>query len=178
MLSTFATNAYILHEKCRSGAFCKGGYACSACCPFNTVLSCHGCVLTAAVCLWQVYDAVDLDPYGTPAQLLDSAVQAVSEGGLLLITATDMAGEPVGAALGHGPMWEHSPSAKTHTCQNRNATWTQRWGRYRVYPVHSPLCRVPGAAHGRRNAHCSTPLTVRHESEVRRYLLQIDTTRC
>lgn len=41
----------------------------------------------------QVYDAVDLDPYGTPAQLLDSAVQAVSEGGLLLITATDMAGE-------------------------------------------------------------------------------------
>ena len=35
---------------------------------------------------------MDLDPYGTPAQLLDSAVQAVSEGGLLLITATDMAG--------------------------------------------------------------------------------------
>ncbi len=35
---------------------------------------------------------MDLDPYGSPAQLLDSAVQAVSEGGLLLITATDMAG--------------------------------------------------------------------------------------
>ena len=35
---------------------------------------------------------MDLDPYGTPAQLLDSAVQAVSEGGLLLVTATDMAG--------------------------------------------------------------------------------------
>lgn len=40
----------------------------------------------------QLYDAVDLDPYGTPAQLLDTAVQAVSEGGLLLVTATDMAG--------------------------------------------------------------------------------------
>ena len=37
------------------------------------------------------YDAVDLDPYGTPAMLLDSAVQCVGEGGLLLVTATDMA---------------------------------------------------------------------------------------
>lgn len=34
---------------------------------------------------------VDLDPYGTPSIFLDSAVQAVSEGGLLLCTATDMA---------------------------------------------------------------------------------------
>ena len=39
-----------------------------------------------------IYDAVDLDPYGTPVQLLDSAVQAVAEGGMLLVTATDMAG--------------------------------------------------------------------------------------
>ena len=39
----------------------------------------------------QVYDAVDLDPYGTPAHLLDSAVQAVADGGLLMVTATDMA---------------------------------------------------------------------------------------
>lgn len=38
------------------------------------------------------YDAVDLDPYGSPVQFLDSAVQTVSEGGLLLVTATDMAG--------------------------------------------------------------------------------------
>ena len=38
------------------------------------------------------YDAVDLDPYGSPVQLLDSAVQAVSEGGLLMVTATDMGG--------------------------------------------------------------------------------------
>eukprot|EP00878_Enallax_costatus_P042476 GHUV01049846.1.p2 GENE.GHUV01049846.1~~GHUV01049846.1.p2 ORF type:complete len:105 (+),score=24.09 GHUV01049846.1:1275-1589(+) len=38
-----------------------------------------------------VYDAIDLDPYGTPVQFLDSAVQAVSEGGLLAVTATDMA---------------------------------------------------------------------------------------
>ncbi len=39
------------------------------------------------------YDAVDLDPYGSPVQLLDSAVQAVSEGGLLMVTATDMGGQ-------------------------------------------------------------------------------------
>lgn len=41
--------------------------------------------------LSQAYDAVDLDPYGTPAELLDTAVQSVAEGGLLLVTATDMA---------------------------------------------------------------------------------------
>lgn len=40
------------------------------------------------------YEAVDLDPYGSPSQFLDTAVQAVSEGGLMLVTATDMAGEP------------------------------------------------------------------------------------
>ena len=38
------------------------------------------------------YDAVDLDPYGSPTHFLDSAVQAVGEGGLLMVTATDMAG--------------------------------------------------------------------------------------
>jgi len=41
-----------------------------------------------------VYDAVDLDPYGSPCQLMDSAVQAVAEGGMLMVTATDMAGQP------------------------------------------------------------------------------------
>ncbi|KYQ89797.1 hypothetical protein DLAC_09767 [Tieghemostelium lacteum] len=37
------------------------------------------------------YDVVDVDPYGSPAKFLDSAVQVVSEGGLLCITATDAA---------------------------------------------------------------------------------------
>jgi tRNA (guanine26-N2/guanine27-N2)-dimethyltransferase len=41
--------------------------------------------------LLQAYDAIDLDPYGTPAHFLDSALQAVAEGGLLAVTATDMA---------------------------------------------------------------------------------------
>ncbi|KAL5210442.1 hypothetical protein ABZP36_006065 [Zizania latifolia] len=37
------------------------------------------------------FDVVDIDPYGSPSIFLDSAVQAVADGGLLLCTATDMA---------------------------------------------------------------------------------------
>ncbi|RLU19894.1 hypothetical protein DMN91_008453 [Ooceraea biroi] len=37
------------------------------------------------------FDAVDLDPYGSPSKYLDGAVQCVSDGGILLVTATDMA---------------------------------------------------------------------------------------
>ncbi|KAL0461561.1 UNVERIFIED_CONTAM: putative tRNA (guanine(26)-N(2))-dimethyltransferase 1 [Sesamum latifolium] len=37
------------------------------------------------------FDVVDLDPYGTPSTFLDSAVQSVVDGGILMCTATDMA---------------------------------------------------------------------------------------
>ncbi|XP_068622642.1 tRNA (guanine(26)-N(2))-dimethyltransferase isoform X2 [Battus philenor] len=37
------------------------------------------------------FSAIDLDPYGCPSMFLDSAVQSVQDGGLLLVTATDMA---------------------------------------------------------------------------------------
>ncbi|KAJ6668032.1 hypothetical protein lerEdw1_016353 [Lerista edwardsae] len=37
------------------------------------------------------FDVIDLDPYGSPSVFLDAAVQAVSEGGLLCVTCTDMA---------------------------------------------------------------------------------------
>ncbi|CAM8968100.1 unnamed protein product [Rhodiola kirilowii] len=37
------------------------------------------------------FDMVDLDPYGTPSVFLDSAVQSVVDGGMLMCTATDMA---------------------------------------------------------------------------------------
>ncbi|KFK37699.1 hypothetical protein AALP_AA3G017300 [Arabis alpina] len=37
------------------------------------------------------FDVVDLDPYGSPSIFLDSAVQSVTDGGLLMCTATDMA---------------------------------------------------------------------------------------
>jgi tRNA (guanine26-N2/guanine27-N2)-dimethyltransferase len=37
------------------------------------------------------FDVIDLDPFGCPSIFLDSAVQSVKSGGVLLITATDMA---------------------------------------------------------------------------------------
>ena len=37
------------------------------------------------------YDVIDLDPYGSAAHLLDAAVQALSDGGLLCVTCTDSA---------------------------------------------------------------------------------------
>ena len=37
------------------------------------------------------FDVVDLDPYGTPSVFLDTAVQTVADGGLMCVTATDMA---------------------------------------------------------------------------------------
>eukprot|EP00026_Physarum_polycephalum_P005395 Phypoly_transcript_05429.p1 GENE.Phypoly_transcript_05429~~Phypoly_transcript_05429.p1 ORF type:complete len:649 (+),score=118.64 Phypoly_transcript_05429:147-1949(+) len=37
------------------------------------------------------FDVVDLDPYGSPTQFLDPAVQCIADGGLLCVTATDMA---------------------------------------------------------------------------------------
>lgn len=36
------------------------------------------------------FDIVDIDPYGCPTRFLDGAVQTVADGGLLLVTATDM----------------------------------------------------------------------------------------
>jgi len=37
------------------------------------------------------FDVVDIDPYGSPSIFLDSAVQCVRDGGLLCVTATDLA---------------------------------------------------------------------------------------
>lgn len=39
----------------------------------------------------QRFSIIDLDPYGSPAPFLDAAVQSLAEGGLLMITCTDMA---------------------------------------------------------------------------------------
>ena len=36
------------------------------------------------------FDVIDIDPYGAPSIFLDAAVQAVKDGGLLCVTATDM----------------------------------------------------------------------------------------
>ncbi|XP_037802083.1 probable tRNA (guanine(26)-N(2))-dimethyltransferase isoform X1 [Penaeus monodon] len=37
------------------------------------------------------FHAIDLDPYGSPHAFLDSAVKSVADGGILLVTCTDMA---------------------------------------------------------------------------------------
>jgi tRNA (guanine26-N2/guanine27-N2)-dimethyltransferase len=37
------------------------------------------------------FDVVDIDPFGSPAPFLDSAIRALRDGGLLALTATDMA---------------------------------------------------------------------------------------
>ncbi|MCS7114844.1 MAG: tRNA (guanine(10)-N(2))-dimethyltransferase [Nitrososphaerota archaeon] len=37
------------------------------------------------------FDVVDIDPFGSPAPFIDSAIRAVRDGGLIALTATDMA---------------------------------------------------------------------------------------
>lgn len=37
------------------------------------------------------FHAIDLDPYGCPSIFLDGAVRCIANGGLLMVTATDMA---------------------------------------------------------------------------------------
>lgn len=36
------------------------------------------------------YDLIDIDPFGCAAGFLDASVQAVTDGGLLCVTSTDM----------------------------------------------------------------------------------------
>lgn len=50
----------------------------------NTLLALHSKPLNR-------FDYVDIDPYGSPAPFLDSAVRACNKGGLIALTATDMA---------------------------------------------------------------------------------------
>lgn len=61
------------------------------------------------------FDVVDLDPYGSPTRLLDAAVQSVADGGLLLVTATDMA----------------------VLCGNNGDACYAKYG---SYPLHRPYC--------------------------------------
>ena len=37
------------------------------------------------------FDVIDLDPYGTAVPFLESAIQAIGNGGILAVTFTDMA---------------------------------------------------------------------------------------
>ena len=50
----------------------------------NCLLSCHGAKRKR-------FDVIDLDPFGTPAPYMDSALRALRNNGLLALTATDLA---------------------------------------------------------------------------------------
>ena len=50
----------------------------------NLVLTFHGAPRKR-------FDAIDVDPFGPPVPFLDSAIRALRNGGLLMLTATDMA---------------------------------------------------------------------------------------
>ena len=50
----------------------------------NLLLSSHGAPRKR-------FDAIDIDPFGSPVPYLDSAIRALRNGGLLCLTATDMA---------------------------------------------------------------------------------------
>lgn len=61
------------------------------------------------------FDVVDLDPYGSPHNLLETALGAVADGGMLCVTATDMA----------------------VLCGNHGETC---WTKYGSYPLHTKFC--------------------------------------
>jgi len=50
----------------------------------NCLLSCHGAPRKR-------FDAIDIDPFGSPVPYLDSSIRALRNDGLLALTATDMA---------------------------------------------------------------------------------------
>lgn len=89
------------------------------------------------------FQVIDLDPYGSPAVFLDSAVQNIKDGGLLLVTATDMAvlagNTPEACFVKYG-----SVPIRTKACHelalrillNTIETAATRYGRY-IQPVLS-----------------------------------------
>ncbi|MEM2098881.1 MAG: tRNA (guanine(10)-N(2))-dimethyltransferase [Candidatus Bathyarchaeia archaeon] len=49
------------------------------------------CLLSAHGAPQKRFDIIDVDPFGSPVPYLDSAIRALRDGGLLAVTATDMA---------------------------------------------------------------------------------------
>ncbi|KAL3624088.1 hypothetical protein CASFOL_032904 [Castilleja foliolosa] len=72
-------------ESCRRNIKFNGSVACSK--VESTLVDARVYMLTHP----KEFDVVDLDPYGSPSVFLDSAVQSVVDGGILMCTATDMA---------------------------------------------------------------------------------------
>ncbi|KAG9137314.1 hypothetical protein Leryth_014946 [Lithospermum erythrorhizon] len=72
-------------EACRRNIKFNGSVACSK------VESHHTDARVYMLTHPKEFEVVDLDPYGSPSVFLDSAVQSVVDGGILMCTATDMA---------------------------------------------------------------------------------------
>ncbi|KAI4346715.1 hypothetical protein L6164_007587 [Bauhinia variegata] len=72
-------------EACRRNIKFNGSVACSK------VESHHADACVYMLTHPKEFDVVDLDPYGSPCIFLDSAVQSLADGGMLMCTATDMA---------------------------------------------------------------------------------------
>ncbi|KAG9159810.1 hypothetical protein Leryth_007817 [Lithospermum erythrorhizon] len=72
-------------EACRRNIKFNGSVACSK------VESHHTDARVYMMTHPKDFEVVDLDPYGSPSVFLDSAVQSVADGGILMCTATDMA---------------------------------------------------------------------------------------
>jgi tRNA (guanine26-N2/guanine27-N2)-dimethyltransferase len=53
--------------------------------------SCACALMYKSIASHKRFLAIDLDPYGNPTKFLDGAMQSIEDGGLLLITATDLA---------------------------------------------------------------------------------------
>ncbi|KAG1676768.1 hypothetical protein FOA52_005057 [Chlamydomonas sp. UWO 241] len=84
------------------------------------------------------FDAVDLDPYGTPAMLLDSAVQCVAEGGILMVTATGYPAMLLDSAVpcvAEGGILMVTAVDMANLCGNNS---TACYCNYGSYPIHRP----------------------------------------
>lgn len=92
----------------------------------------------------QRFDVIDLDPYGTAAPFIDGAVQAISDGGLLCVTCTDLAvlagsnyPEKCYANYGGSPIKaEYTHEGALRLLLHTLATSAARYGRY-IEPVLS-----------------------------------------
>ncbi|KAF3796626.1 hypothetical protein EJ110_NYTH01769 [Nymphaea thermarum] len=78
-------NDKVAFEACKQNVKLNGPFACSKVEP--ELADARVYMLTRP----KEFDVVDLDPYGSPSIFLDSAVQSVVDGGMLMCTATDMA---------------------------------------------------------------------------------------
>ncbi|XP_031492720.1 probable tRNA (guanine(26)-N(2))-dimethyltransferase 2 isoform X2 [Nymphaea colorata] len=78
-------NDKVAFEACKQNIKLNGSFACSKVEP--ELADARVYMLTRP----KEFDVVDLDPYGSPSIFLDSAVQSVVDGGMLMCTATDMA---------------------------------------------------------------------------------------